>query len=154
MFFIFELLFKSFFVFSLKICSSHRSISLHESMPPPRDSVTHWPINWQSALIPSSSQELFFLVPVLVCRRSESHEPAAQTELSHITVTDSTWNPIAEEHATASFIQAFYKPRTNIWTSDIKGILSHPHSFTPATIINLSLLCCLKEVLLFICVTK
>ena len=30
---------------------------------PPRDSVTHWPINWQSALIPSSSQELFFLVP-------------------------------------------------------------------------------------------
>ena len=44
-------------------CSSHRSISFRESMPPSRDSVTHWPINWQSALIPSSSQELFFLVP-------------------------------------------------------------------------------------------
>ena len=31
-----------------------------ESMPPLRDSVTHGPINWQSALIPSSSQEQFF----------------------------------------------------------------------------------------------
>ena len=44
----------------LLACSSHRSISFPESMPPPRDSVTHWPINWQSALIPSSSQELSF----------------------------------------------------------------------------------------------
>ena len=43
--------------------SSHRSISFCKSMAPPRESVTHWPINWQSALIPSSSKELFFLVP-------------------------------------------------------------------------------------------
>ena len=28
-----------------KICSSHISISFHESMPPRRDLVTHWPIN-------------------------------------------------------------------------------------------------------------
>ena len=42
------------------ICSSNRSISFGESMPPPRELVTHGPINWQSALIPSSSQELFF----------------------------------------------------------------------------------------------
>ena len=77
---------------------------------------------------------------------SESHEPAAQTDLSHITATDSTWNPIAEEDTAASFTHASYKPRTNILTSDTKGIFSHSYSFTPATIINLSLLGCLKEV--------
>ena len=38
-------------------------ISFRESMPPPRDLVTPWPINGQSTLIPSSFQELFFLVP-------------------------------------------------------------------------------------------
>ena len=47
--------------------------------------------------------------------------------------------------AAASFAHASYKPRTNILTSDTKGILSHSHSFTPAMIINLSLLCCLKR---------
>ena len=85
-----------------------------------------------------------------MCRRSESHEPAAQTNLSHITATDSTWNPNTEEDAAASFTHASYKPRTNILTSDTKGIFSHAYSFTLATIINLSLLCCLTEVSLFI----
>ena len=42
------------------ICSNNRSISFRESMPLLRESVTHRPINWQSALIPSPSQELFF----------------------------------------------------------------------------------------------
>ena len=65
-------------------CSSHRSISFRESMPPPRDLVIHWPINWQSALIPSSFQELFFLDPFLVGWQTGSHEPAAQTDLCHI----------------------------------------------------------------------
>ena len=39
-------------------CSSHRFISFRESMPPPSDSA----IIDRSALIPSSSLELFFLV--------------------------------------------------------------------------------------------
>ena len=137
-----------------KTCSSHRSISFRESMPPPRDSVTHWPINWQSTLIPSSSQELFFLVPF--GRTDNVREPWANSTnrclLRHFNWFHS--EPIAEENAAASFAHAFYKPRTNILTSDTKGILSHSHSFTPAMIINLSLLCCLKEVLLFICVAK
>ena len=47
--------------------------------------------------------------------------------------------------AAASVKHASYKPRTNILTSDTKGILSHSHSFTTATIINFSLLCCLKR---------
>ena len=137
-----------------KTCSSYRSISFRESMPPPRESVTHWPINWQSVLISSSFQELFFLV--LSFCESTAREPWAisiNRSLSH----HCYWfhlEPIAEEHAAASFKHASYKPRTNILTSDTKGILSHSHFFTPATIINLSLLCCLKEVSLFICVTK
>ena len=68
----------------LYICSSHRSISFCESMPLLRESVTHWPINWQSALIPSPSQELFFLVPF--CRTDKVREPGASrrnTSLSH-----------------------------------------------------------------------
>ena len=127
-------------------CSSHWSISFRESMPPPRESVTHWPINWQSALIPSSSQELFFPVPSFWV--STVREPWASNTnrpLSH----DCYWfhlETIAEENAAASFAHASYKPRTNILTCDTKEILSHSHSFTPATIINLSLLCCLKEV--------
>ena len=50
-------------------CSSHRSISSHESMPPPSDSATNWPITRQSALIPSPSLELFFLV-LFGCQRT------------------------------------------------------------------------------------
>ena len=112
------------------------------------------PINWQSALIPSSSLELFFLVPF--GRTDNVREPWASStnrSLSH----HCYWfhlEPIAEEQAAASFTHASYKPRTNILTSDTKGILSHSHSFTPATIINFALLCCLKEVSLFICVAK
>ena len=138
-------------------CSSHRSISFRESTPLPRDLVTHWPINWQGALIPSSSQELFFLV-LFWCvgsqRAMSQQHKQTSLFLSLITATDSTWNPIAEEDAAASFTHASYKPRTNILASDTKGTLSHSSSFTPATIINLSLLCCLKEVSLFICVAK
>ena len=44
--------------FSL-LCSSHRSIFSRESMPSPSDSATHRPISEQSALILSTSQELF-----------------------------------------------------------------------------------------------
>ena len=153
-------LFLSFF-FSLRErevekfgCSSHRSISFRESMPLPRESVTHWPINWQSALIPSSSQELFFLVPSFcVSTVREPWVSSTKRSLSH----HCYWfhlEPIAEEHAAASFIHASYKPRTNILTSDTKGILSHSHFFTPATMKSLSLLCCLKEVSLLISVAK
>ena len=120
------------------ICSSHRSISFRESMPLLRESVTHWPINWQSALIPSPSQELFFWSPFR--RTDKVREPGASrrnTSLSHDS-TDSTWNT----SLAVSFKHAFYKPRTNIQTSDAKETLSHSHSFTPATIINLTLLCC------------
>ena len=75
-------------VLSLKggICSSHRSISFRESMPLLRESVTHRPINWQSALIPSPSNELFFWS--LFCRTDnvrESLELAEGTYLSHMT---------------------------------------------------------------------
>ena len=55
-------------------------------MPLLRESVTHWPINWQSALIPSPSQELFFWS--LFCRTDnvrESLELAEGTYLSHMT---------------------------------------------------------------------
>ena len=69
---------------------------------------------------------------------SESPELAEETHLSHMTATDSTWNP----SLAASFKHASYEPRTNIQTSDAKETLSHSHSFTPATIINLTLLCC------------
>ena len=51
-----------------------------------RESVTHRPINWQSALIPSPSQELFFWS--LFCRTDnvrESLELAEETYLSHMT---------------------------------------------------------------------
>ena len=105
-------------------CSSHRSISFRESIPSLRDSVTHWPINWQSALIPSSSQELFFLVPF--CRTGKVREPwtsSRNRSLSH----DCHWfhlEPLAEENAAASFAHASYKPRTNILTSDTKGTLT------------------------------
>ena len=44
-----------------KSCSSHRFIFSSESMPPPSNSASNWPISGQSALIPSSSKELFFL---------------------------------------------------------------------------------------------
>ena len=43
------------------LCSSDKSIFSRESMLPPSDSTTHWPVSRQSALIPSSFQELFFL---------------------------------------------------------------------------------------------
>ena len=42
-------------------CSNHRSIFSRESMSPPSDSATHWPISRQSALNPSTSQEFFLL---------------------------------------------------------------------------------------------
>ena len=135
-------------------CSSHRFISFRESMPLPRESVTHWPINWQSALIPSSSQELFFLVPSFcVSTVKEPWASSTNRSLSH----DCYWfhlEFVTEENAAASFAHASYKPKTNILTSDNEGILSHSHSLMPATIINLSLLCCLKEFSWFICVAK
>ena len=136
------------------MCSSHRSISFCKSMPPPRESVTHWPMNWQSALIPSSSQELFFLLPSFCM--STVREPWTRSSNRSLS-RDCNWfhlEPIAEENAAASFAHSSYKPRTNILTSDTKGILSHSHSFTPATTINLSLSCCLKEVSKFIFVAK
>ena len=71
--------------YGINIYSSHRSISFRESMPLLRESVTHWPINWQSALIPSPSQELFFWS--LFCRRDnvrESLELAEGTYLSYM----------------------------------------------------------------------
>ena len=55
-------------------------------MPLLRESVTHWPINCQSALIPSPPQELFFWS--LFCRTDnvrESLELAEGTYLSHTT---------------------------------------------------------------------
>ena len=122
----------------IHICSSHRSISFRESMPLLRESVTHWPINWQSALIPSSSQELFFWS--LFCRTEnvrESLELAEGTYLSHMTATDSTWNT----SLTASFKHASYEPRTSIQTSDAKR---HFLTLTPSRLllINHTLLCC------------
>ena len=42
-------------------CSSHRFIFSRKSMPAPSDLATHWPISGQSAMVPSSSKELFFL---------------------------------------------------------------------------------------------
>ena len=41
--------------------SSRRSIFSRESMLPPSDSAMHWPISWQSTLIPYTFQELFLL---------------------------------------------------------------------------------------------
>ena len=75
-----------YFLAKGKRCSSHRPISFRESMPLLRESVTHWPTNWQSALIPSPSQELFFWS--LFCRTDnvrESLELAEETYLSHMT---------------------------------------------------------------------
>ena len=121
-------------------CSSYRSISFRESMLPPRESVTHWPINWQSALIPSSSQELFFLVPSFCV--STVRDPWASNTNRPLS-NDCYWfhlESIAEENAAASFAHASYKPRTNILTSNTKGILSHSQSFSSGTLINLSLL--------------
>ena len=45
---------------------------------------------------------------------SQQHKQISLTS----TATDSTWNPIAEEDAAASFTHASYKPKTNILTSD------------------------------------
>ena len=103
-------------LYHLWSCSSHRSISFRESMPLLREPVTHWPINWQSALIPSPSQELFFYSLLVERTKSESPEPAAETHLSHTTATNSTWNP----SLAASFAHASYKPRTYILTSDTR----------------------------------
>ena len=139
------------------VCSSHRSISFRESMPPAKR-FDHSQTNQLAERINSFffsrtifSSPLFFFSWV-DGQRTISRQPK-QTSLTP-TATDSTWNPIAEEHAAASFTHASYKPRTNILTNDTKGTLSHSYSFTPATIINLSLLCCLKEVKLFICLAK
>ena len=130
-------------------CSSHKSISFRKSMPLLRESV-HWLTNQLAERINSFFlSRTIFLVPF--GRTDKVREPWASsrnTSLSHMTATDSTWNP----SLAASFKHASYTPRTNILTSDTKGTLSHSHSFMPATIINLSLLCCLKEVSLFICV--
>ena len=60
------------------IYSSHRSIFSRESMPPPSDSATHWPISEHSALIPSTSQELFLLA--LFGSRSWVREHPASSE--------------------------------------------------------------------------
>ena len=57
-------------------CSNHRSIFSHEPMPPPSDSATHWPISRQSALVPSSSKELFFLPLFGSLPQTESTRPA------------------------------------------------------------------------------
>ena len=77
----------NFFLYPSCVCSSHRYISFRESMPLLRESVTQWPINWQSALIPSPSQELFFWS--LFCRTDnvrECLELAEETYLAHMTV--------------------------------------------------------------------
>ena len=122
-------------------------------MPLLRESVTHWPINWQSALIPSPSQELFFWS--LFCRADNVRERERESGVSRRNIslshdcTDSTWNT----SLTASFKHASYEPRTNIQTSDAKETLSHSHSFTPATccVVKRSFvihLCCLKYIVL------
>ena len=111
-------------------------------MPPPRDSVTHWPINWQSALIPSSSQELFFLVPFGSPADREQLHPLLLILLGTPPLKNTL---LLASHTLPTNQGPTYRPATQ------KG---HFLTFTPATIINLSLLCCLKEVSLFICVAK
>ena len=51
-------------------------------MPPPSDLATHWPISGQSALIQSTSQELFLLALFWKSSESESTQSAAKKNLS------------------------------------------------------------------------
>ena len=69
-------------VYCQSFCSNHRSIFSRESMPPPSDLATHWPISGQSALIPSTSQELFLLAIFWKSLRSESTQPAVKKDPS------------------------------------------------------------------------
>ena len=85
------------------MCSSHRSIFSRESMPPPSDSATHRPISGQSALILSSSQELFFLALFGSHDKSERTQLAAETDLSRVLCYGhSTGKTFTEEHAATS----------------------------------------------------
>ena len=68
----------------LQICSSHRSIFSCKSMPLPSDSATHRPISGQSALIPSSSKELFFLALFGSLPQTESTRPAEKKDRSPV----------------------------------------------------------------------
>ena len=66
------------------MCSSHRSISFRESMPPPSDSAIHWPIRDRAHWFLFSSQELFFLVLLVVSRqRGELLASSPDRLLSH-----------------------------------------------------------------------
>ena len=102
------------------ICSSHRSISFRESMSTLSDSATNWPIQAERIDSFFLSRTIFSSSFLGSVSTAESHEPVAQTDLSHMTATDSTLNPIAEEHAVAIFTHASYKPKTNKLTSDAK----------------------------------
>ena len=53
-------------------------------MPLPNDLATHWPISGQSTLIPSSSQELFFLALFGSWSSTESTRPAKKKDLSAV----------------------------------------------------------------------
>ena len=57
-------------------CSSYRSV------PPPSDSATHWPISGQSALIPSSSKELFFSSPFWMSPQNREYPASKEKDLS------------------------------------------------------------------------
>ena len=129
-------------------CSSHRSISFRESMPLLRESVTHWPINWQSALIPSPSQELFFWS--LFCRTDnvrESLELAEGTYLSHMTalIPLETLRSLLALNTLPTNPGPAYRPATQRDTFSLS--LLHACYWNKPYFVVL-----LKEVLLFICV--
>ena len=153
---------------SCLLCSSHRSIFSRESMPPPSDLATHWPISGQSALIPSTSQELFLLAVFgsLDSQRAPGYQwrkislTSSPTDISHgrsslkmkLLQATHTKEP-ALRFVTRATCYSDTPPtnsRTNILSGDLqKNLFSLWRKFTSAMRINLSLLC-FKEVSLFI----
>ena len=132
--------------------SSQRFISFHELMPSNSalsDQSTgraHW------FLLPL---QLFFLA--FFGRADNLREHFASSPNRHLS-HPLLLIPLGTPSLNNTLLLASHTLSTNqgptYWPATPKGTLSHSHSFTPATIINLSLLCCLKEVSLFIYVAK
>ena len=76
--------------------SGHRSISFRESMPPPRESVTHWPINWQSAINSFFLSRTIFSSRFFLCvdgqrAMSQQHKQTSLTWLLLIPLETHRW---------------------------------------------------------------
>ena len=153
-----------------KWCCSHRSIFSHKSMPPPRDSATHWPIRGRVHGFHLPLKNFFLLALFRSCHRSEITQPAAKKDLSlsrsllrifqygrsslkirgYFLLATQKNQPCGLPRELPATVNTFY-PLENQHTTcgTKKNLFSLWFEFTSAIRINPSLLC-FKEVSLFI----